>query len=823
MAAFPQDLKFGLRMLLRRPLLTAGISLSLALGIGANSAVFSLVDAILFRPMNIGDSSRLVSLYTSDYSGSQYSTSSFPDFVDFRDRSDVFENVAAITEISTTLRSENYSDRTDGLLVSGNYFDLLGVRAARGRTFHAEEDQTPGTHPVIVISHKLWQTRFAGDPSLVGKTVFLNNNNFTIIGITPETFTGTDLGRSPEIFVPMQMYVQVGLEPGFTTSRGARMFSILGRLRSGVSEDQAQTSLNLLAGQLAAAYPDHWKERNQEPRKISVIAERYARVRPEVRSVLMGLAGLFTTLTALVLLIACSNISNMLLARATARQREMAVRTALGASRGRLIRQLLTESLQLSLIGSVLGMLLAPVCIKLLIAAFLPGSATELPFDVGINQRVILLTLGIGLFTGLIFGLVPALHASKSDLNLAMKDESSVMQTGRRRFGMRNLLVITQISASLLLMIVAGLFVRSLQKAQQVDLGYNVDNVLTVRPDAEFLDNRDTAPQLLFYNQVLERVRTLPGVEAASLADFIPSGGGLRRSTISVENYTPRANENMDVRIGVVAPDYFRTMGMTLTTGREFLEHDKDSAPRTAIINESLARRYWPGENAVGKHLMLAGAKRQPLEVIGVVNDATAYIFEKDPSPFLYLPLLQNPSLGMTLHVRGKGDAMALLSPVRNEIEALGQNVVLRDPKPLSEPLNDSLLSLRLASTLTGIFGLLALTLAMVGIFSVVNYSTTRRTREIGIRMAVGAQRADILRMIMKEGLFIVAAGVVVGLLLAFVSARLIASFLFADAGSDLSVYVLIALLQIAIAMLACFIPAYKATKIDPTEALRHD
>ncbi|HKR11479.1 MAG TPA: ABC transporter permease [Pyrinomonadaceae bacterium] len=823
MAAFPQDLKFGLRMLLRRPLLTAGISLSLALGIGANSAVFSLVDAILFRPMNIGDSSRLVSLYTSDYSGSQYSASSFPDFVDFRDRSNVFENVAAFTEISTTLRSENYADRTDGVLVSGNYFDLLDVKAARGRTFHAEEDQTPGTHPVIVISHKLWQTRFAGDPSLIGKTIFLNNNNFTIIGITPETFTGTDLGRSPEIFVPMQMYVQVGLEPGFITSRGIRMFSVLGRLRSDVSEDQAQTSLNLLAGQLAAAYPDHWKERNQEPRKISVIAERYARVRPEVRSVLMGLAGLFTTLTALVLLIACSNISNMLLARATARQREMAVRTALGASRGRLIRQLLTESLQLSLIGSVLGILLAPICIKLLIAAFLPGSTTELPFDIGIDQRVILLTLGIGLFTGLIFGLVPALHASKSDLNLAMKDESSVMQTGRRRFGMRNLFVITQISASLLLMIVAGLFVRSLQKAQQVDLGYNVDNVLTVRPDAEFLDNRDTGPQLVFYNQVLERIRTLPGVEAVSLADFIPSGGGLRRSTISVENYTPRTNENMDVRIGVVAPDYFRTMGMTLTTGREFLEHDKDGAPRTAIVNESLARRYWPGENALGKHLTLGGSKRQPLEVIGVVNDATAYIFEKDASPFLYLPLLQNPSLGMTLHVRSKGDPMALLSPVRNEIEALGQNVVLRDPKPLSEPLNDSLLSLRLASTLTGIFGLLALALAMVGIFAVVNYSTTRRTREIGIRMAVGAQRADILHMIMKEGLFIVVAGVVVGLLLAFVSARLIASFLFADAGSDMSVYVVIALLQIAIAMLACFIPAYKATKIDPTEALRHD
>lgn len=824
MRALPQDLKFGLRMLLRKPLLTIGISLSLALGIGANSAVFSLVDAVLFRPMNVGNSSRLVSLYTSDYSGSQYSASSYPDFADFRDRSDVFEDIAAFTEISATLRTENHADRAFGLLVSGNYFDLLGVKAARGRTFQPEEDQTPGTHPVLVISHKLWQKRFAGDPSLIGKTVFLNNNNFTIIGITPESFTGTDLGRSPEIFVPMQMYVQVGLEPGFITNRGTRTFSVLGRLKPGVSEDQAHASLNMLAGQLAAAYPDNWKERNQQVRRVSVIAENYARVRPEVRSVLMGLAGLFTALVGLVLLIACSNISNMLLARATARQKEMAVRTALGASRGRLIRQLLTESLQLSLIGSVLGIILAPVCIKLLVAAFIPDSTTELPLDIGINQRVIVLTLGIGLLTGLIFGLVPALHASRSDLLLAMKDESvSTLQTGRRRFGMRNLLVMTQISASLLLMIVAGLFVRSLQKAQQVDLGYNADNVLIVRPDAEFLDNRDTAPQLVFHSQLLERVRSLPGVEAASLADFVPSGAGLRRSTISVENYTPRTDENMDVRIGVVAGGYFKTMDMTLTSGREFLPHDKEGAPRTAIVNESLARRYWPGQDALGKHVMVAGDRRQQLEVVGVVKDATAYIFEKDTAPFLYLPLLQNPSPGMTLHVRSKGDPLAMLPPVRKEVDALGQNVVLRDAKTLSEPLNDSLLMLRLASTLTGIFGLLALALAMIGIFSVVNYSTTRRTREIGIRLAVGAQRSDILRMIMREGLFIVVAGVVAGLILAFVSARLIASFLFSDAGSDVSVYAVIALLQIAIAMIACFIPAYKATKIDPTDALRHD
>lgn len=821
MQALPQDLKYGLRMLLRKPLLTIGISLSLALGIGANSAVFSLVDAVLFRPLNVGDSSRLVSVYTSDYSGSQYGASSYADYVDFRDRTNVFENVAAFAELSTTLRSENQADRAYGLLVSENYFDLLGVKAARGRTFQANEIQT--SQPVLVVSHGFWQQRFAGDPALVGKTVLLNNNSFTVIGITPENFTGTDLGRAPEIFVPTQNYAQVGLEQGFTSNRGRRQFSVLGRLKPDASEAQAQTSLNLLAQQLVDAYPDNWKERNEQTRRISVIGERYARVPPEVRNVLMGFAGLFTALVALVLLIACSNISNMLLARATARQKEMAVRTALGASRSRLIRQLLTESLQLSLIGTVLGVLLAPVCIKLLIAAFLPTSATTLPIDIGVNPRVILITLAIGIITGLIFGLVPALHASRSDLLLAMKDESAVLHSGSRRFGIRNLLVMTQISASLLLLVVAGLFVRSLQKAQQVELGYNV-NVLTVRPDGEFFEGRNTAPQLAFYNQVLERVRSLPGVEAASFADFIPSGGGRRSTTIGVENYTPRADEDMDMLNGVVATDYFKTMGMTLIAGREFTDQDKEGAPRTAIVNETLARRYWPDQDALRKHITIGGdSGRTQFEVVGVVKNATAYIFQKDSEPFFYLPLLQNPSAGMTFHVRGKGEPIALLPSLRNEVDALGQNVVLRDAQPLSEFLNDSLLTLRFVSTLTGLFGLLALALALVGVFSVVNYSTSRRTREIGIRLALGAQRVDILQMILKEGLFIVVFGVVVGLIMAIASGQLISSLMFASTGSDLPVYIAIALLQIAVTMVACFIPAYKATRVDPTDALRHE
>lgn len=819
MISFPQDLKFGLRMLLRKPLLTIGISLSLALGIGANSAVFSLVDAILFRPLNVANPERLVSLYTSDYSGTQYGASSYPDFIDFSAKTNVFESMTAFAEISTMLRSGQQADRAFGVMVNENYFDLLGVRASQGRTFRAEDQSAPA----LVVSHDFWQRRFGGDPSLVGKTVFLNNNSFTVIGITPENFTGTDLGRSPEIFVPMQMFKELGFASDFTANRGARQFSIIGRLKPDVSTEQAHASLSLLAQQFAAAYPDTWKERNQQTRRISVVPDRYARVPPEAKSVLMGLAGLFAALVGLVLLIACSNISNMLLARATARQKEMAVRSALGASRWRIMRQLLTESFQLSLIGSVLGILLAPVCIKLLTAAFLPSSATGLPIDISINQRVILLTLAIGLIAGLIFGVMPALHASRADLSLAMKDETPSLQTGRRRFGIRNLFVMSQISASLLLLIVAGLFIRSLQKAQQLDLGYDINHVLTVRLEPEFFDRPDTAAQLSLYNQVLERVRVLPGVEGASFADFIPSGGGRRSTTIRVENYTPRAGENMDAMNGIVATDYFKTMGMAMVAGREFTDQDKQDAPRTVIVNETLARRYWPGGDALGKHITIGGSERGPMEVVGVVKDATAYIYQEGAAPFFYLPLLQNLAPGgMALHVRTKGDPVAIFPPVRGAIESFG-NARIGEVRPLSDFMQDSLIMLRVASTLTGVFGFLALVLALVGVFSVINYSTSRRTREIGIRLALGAQRVDILRMIMKEALFIVVVGVVVGLLMAFASGRLIASFLFANSGADTSIYVSIALLLIAIAMLACFIPAYKATKVDPNEALRHE
>ena len=433
MGTFVQDLKFGFRQLLKRPLLTIAISLSLALGIGANSAVFSIVDATLFRPMGVPNSERLVSVYTSDYSGSQYGGSSYPDFVDFRDKSDVFESLTIFGEISTTLRHENQADRASGLMVDGNYFDLLGVKAAYGRLFQTEDDQ-PGANPAVVISQGLWQRRFGADPSIVGKPVFLRSNSFTVIGITPEGFSGTDLMHPPEIFIPFQMFPLLDFEQSLTTNRTLRQFSIIGRRKPGVDVGSAQASLAMLSRQLSDAYPDQWNDQSKSARRISVVSENYARVRPEVRRNLTALAGLFTVVVALVLLIACSNVSNMLLARATARQKEMAVRTALGASRKRLIRQLLTESLQLSLFGSILGVLIAPVCIGVIVATFLPPSASALPIDIGINQRVILLTLGIGLITGLIFGLVPALQASRSDLLLAMKDDSIGVQTGPRKF-----------------------------------------------------------------------------------------------------------------------------------------------------------------------------------------------------------------------------------------------------------------------------------------------------------------------------------------------------------------------------------------------------
>jgi predicted permease len=822
MGNLSQDIKFGFRQLLKRPLLTVAITISLALGIGANSAVFSIVDAILFRPMNVPNTDRLVSLYTSDYNGPHYGTSSYADFVDFRSKADLFEGATAFTDISTTMRIDQQADRVYGIMADGNYFDLFGLKAIKGRTFGPADDQA-GAPPAVVLSYAFWQRRFGGDASIVGKTVSLGSNNFTIIGITPESFTGIDLGHGPDIFVPVQMYSLLGFEQTLTSNRSTRQFSIMGRLKPGVDAGSVQRSMEILAGHLAEAYPNDWKDRDDKPREVSAIAEKYARVRPEVRGMLTALAGLFTVLVVLVLLIACSNVSNMLLARATARQREMTVRAALGATRKRLIRQLLTESLELSLFGGILGVVIAPICIKLLTATFIPPTATAVPISFGINERVIILTLAIGLITGLIFGLMPAIHASRTDLLLAMKDEMPVLSGGRRRFGIRNLLVMVQIAVSLVLLIVAGLFIRSLQKAQQVDLGYDVNNVLTTTPDAEFLDSKDTARQLAFYDKVLERVRTLPGVESASFADMVPSGSGLRRSTIRIDEYTPKANESMDVLFGTIAPDYFKTMGMKVIAGREFTDQDRAGASRVAIINETMAHQYWPGQNAIGKKVTQLGSKNGANEVVGVVRDAVAYIYQTSPSSFVYLPMEQNPSPGMTLHVRTKGDPVAILPAVRNEVDQLGQGVTLRNVRTLSELIDQSLLMLRLASVLTGIFGGLALILALVGVFSVINYSTTRRTKEIGIRVALGAQRMDILKLIMKEGLMIVGVGVVLGLLLAFASGQLIGSLMFGSGGTDFSVYIGFPVLLIVISMVACLIPAYMATRIAPTLALRKE
>ena len=365
-----------------------------------------------------------------------------------------------------------------------------------------------------------------------------------------------------------------------------------------------------------------------------------------------------------------------------------------------------------------------------------------------------------------------------------------------------------------------------MQKAQQVELGYNINNVLTARPDAEFIDSRDASRQIAFYNQALERVRSLPGVEAASFADMIPSGGGLRKTTISVDGYSPKAGESMDVFWGIVATDYFKTMGMTLTSGREFTDQDKEGSARVAIINETMARRYWRDENPLGKKIRLMGDRGSgavPHEVVGVVKDAVPNIYKTTPSAFLYFSVLQNPSPGMALHVRTKGDAIAMLPSIRAEVDALGQKVTLRDVKTLVDFMDQSLLTLRFASVVTGLFGVLALVLAVVGVFSVINYSTSRRKREIGIRVALGAQRLDILKMIMKEGLFIVGAGVVIGLLIAMACGRLIASQMFGNSETDLSVYVALSFLLITVAMAACFIPAYRATKVDPNDALRYE
>jgi predicted permease len=821
--AFWQDLQYGSRMLRKAPAFTIVAVLSLALGVGANTAIFSLVDKVLIRKLSVEDPDRLAVVSTGGRQGVSL-TSNYPDFADYRERNEVFEDLVCYYQRAFTLSEGGQSERIPGMIVSGNYFTALRVQPAVGRDFLPEEDKTPGTHPVVVLSYGLWQRRFGADPSLVGKAINLNAHRFTVVGIAPAEFSGTIAGSRPDVYVPMMMLRQ--LLPSSTPdllsgprSRSSGWLYLLGRMKAGVSREQAAAAMTTLGGAIARAHPNADGSPRVEPK---FLIEDGSRGHTNLLQDLEFPLQMLMATVGLILLIACANVANLLLARAGARQKEIAIRLATGASRMRLIRQLLTESVLLSTLGGAAGLALA-ASIGSFIVRFTPpnnSAFSSLTLDNRLDLRVLGFTLAISLLTGILFGLAPALSASRPNLSPVLKEEATVFGVRLRRLNLRNFLVVGQVALSLVVLVGASLCIRSLRNLQTIDTGFDPARVLVMSVDLS-LSGYNRERGLQFYSQLLDRVRRLPGVEAATLATQIALGDGFGAS-MRAEGYVPRPGEDMSCDFNQIGPDYFRTMKIPLIDGRDFGESDRIGAPQVAIINEAAARRFWPGHNPVGRRVIVGRPPdEQAKKIIAVVKDSKYRRLTEELRPAVFTPFLQRYRGDMTLHVRTAGEPEPMLAAVRREVQALDASLPVYNVKTLQEQKSNSLYASRLAAVLLTIFGLLALLLAAVGLYGVMTYAVNRRRREIGIRLALGAQRHEVRRMVMVEGSVMVAIGLGVGLAGALAATRLVESFLYGVIPNDPIAFAGAALLLLLVAFLANYLPARQASRTDPLIAIR--
>ncbi|HKP86005.1 MAG TPA: ABC transporter permease [Blastocatellia bacterium] len=806
-----QDLRYGVRMLMKNPGFTLVAVLSLALGTGANTAIFSLVNTAMLRPLPIARPEQLVSL-NNMAENRTFPSFSYPNYKDLSERNEVFSGLIAYRYAPLSLSYDGINERLWGYEVTGNYFEVLGVEAALGRMISPDDDRMAGAHPVAVVSHKYWQQRFGSDPGIIGKDVIVNGRGYTVIGVAPQGFNGTEIISAPDMWFPMAMQAQI--EPGsdWLNERDAETIFVQGRLKPGVSFAQAQAAISLVALQLEREHP----ESNQGKQ---VTLSPPGLIGSTMRGPLLGFVGLLMGVVGLVILLACTNLANLLLARAAERRKEIAVRLALGASRFRLVRQLLTESLILAFGGGALGLLVAFWLVNL-VSAFKMPLNVPVAIQLHIDYRVFIFTALVSFVTGMLFGLLPALQATKTDLVPALKDEISFR--GHRRSRLKSSLIVLQVALSLVLLISGGLMLRALQKAQTLDLGFNPQRAIEVSFDLR-LQGYDNARGREFQKRLLERVRALPGAQSVGIADLVPVDLHFSRSLVYIEGQPPLRTASTPVAMtSRVSPGYFHAMETRLTQGRDFTDQDDDKTLRVAIINETFARRFWPGEDPLGKRFSLGSPESTKMQVIGVAQDGKYAGLNEDPKPCVYRPLWQSYSGSTTLIVRTAGDPQKLIAVVGGEVQQLDPNMPISSTTLVGQ-MSLPLLPARIAASVLGGFGLLALVLAAIGLYGVMSYSVSRRTREIGIRMALGAQRADVLKLLLLQGVALTLVGVVIGLASAVALTRLMKSMLFGVSATDPLIYAGVAVLLLAVTLLACYLPARRATKIDPMVALRYE
>jgi predicted permease len=814
-----QDLRYGLRGLLRRPGFTAVALLSLALGIGANTAIFTLLNAVFFQPLPVTDISRLVAVFTvsSDIPG--YLPISQPNFVDYRDQGGVFSGLALVSQLTLSLSGGGHPEQVSGQMVSARYFEILGVRPALGRTFLPEEDRI--ARPVVVLGNGLWRRRFGADPKILGRTIRLNGRELTVIGVAPAAFYGTSFVSRSDFWVPVGMYEQVLPEfvRSLWTNRRVLGFGAVGRLKPGMSLEQGQAALKSLASRLSEEYPDANHNRN-----VVLLPLTQALISPNDRQGYVRAGGLLVTMVGLVLLIACANLANMLLVRASGRRKEIAVRLALGGRRMDLIRQLLTESLILALVAGAAGLLLATwsfTLLSLVQSPYLPESLA-----LGLDFRVLAFTLALALGTALLFGLVPALAASRPDLVPALKDATaaSVASSGGtrgRRFDPRNLLIVGQVGLSVVALVGAILFLLSLKNAQRIDPGFEREHLAVLSFD---LDSQgfDEARGQEILRRVAEQVATLPGVRSAAIGENLMLADVGVRHILLIDSPAAPADQRIVAQESSVGPGYFETLGIPILRGRTFSAADRADSRAVVIVNRTLADRFWPGENPIGKRFAVLPSKRV-LEIVGVARDAKYNTLGEEPQLYIYQPMAQEYTPAVTLHVRTRGEPGTVLAAVRRQVQALAPEMPLTRVKTMPAVIGELLWAPRVCAVLLGLFGAVALILVMIGIYGVIAHSIAQRQREIGIRMALGAQRSDVIRLFLRQGLLAVAIGLACGLVGALLVVRTIADLLFGIDPMNPVVFSATLLLLAVVATVANYIPTRRATAVSPLVVMRQE